>query len=199
MVITYHGENYVKAAAGSLVFLVDPTDERSFRSAKFVLFTESPPPLMKGEGTENLLARREPLLIADAGEYEVEGVRIAGYRTGIRGETSHLAYRVTMENLSLVFLGHLTELPDQKTASEFADADILFVPGGGAPWLKETDAAKLVRQLEPGIIIPTLVGNRACERFVKELDAQPGAPTDKLTLKKKDVVPKAMAVTCLTA
>ena len=69
MVISYHGENYVKVSAGPLTFLVDPLDERSFRGAQFVLATREPSPLLKKSGGE-LLALREPLIINQPGEYE---------------------------------------------------------------------------------------------------------------------------------
>jgi hypothetical protein len=197
MVITYQGGNYVKVTAGPLTFLVDPADERSFRGAKFALFTEQPSPLLKSGDAAATLALREPLIIHHPGEYEVEGIRITGYQTGASEGVAHIAYRVVMEDISLGFLGHLMELPDQKAVGEFADMDVLFIPGGGKPWLKESDAAKLVRQLEPGFVIPTLLTKKTCESFAKELGAKPSAAAEKLVIKKKDIVPKACTVVCL--
>lgn len=198
MVISYQGENYVKVTAGPLTFLVDPTDERSFRGAQFILATQEPSPLLKkSEGA--ILSLREPLIISHPGEYETEGIRITGYRMGSDGATAHIAYRVSMEGISLGFLGHLTELPDQKTVGGLTDLDILFVPGGGKPWLRESDAAKLVRQLEPGFVIPTLLQKKTCDAFAQELGAKPAAPVEKLVVKKKDIVPKASTVVCLAS
>lgn len=199
MVITYQGGNYVKVTAGPLTFLVDPSDERSFRGAKFVAFTEHPAPLLQGKDGAATFSLREPLLIDHAGEYEVEGVRITGYPLSATEDAAKIAYRVMMEHITLAFLGHLTKIPDQKIVGALADADILFIPGGGAPWLREPDAAKLVRQLEPGIVIPTLLAKKTCESFVKELGAKTAAPAEKLAVKKKDITPKAMTVVCLAA
>lgn len=196
MVISYQGGNYVKVSAGPLTFLVDPSDERSFRGAQFVLATQTPSPLLKKDERE-LMALREPLIIDRPGEYETEGIRITGYRTGSSAEAEHTAYKVAMEGVTLGFLGHLAKLPDQKAVGEFSDLDIIFVPGGGKPWLPESDAAKLVRQLEPGLVIPTLLTKKTCEVFAKELGAKPAPPAEKLVIKKKDIAPKAMAIVCL--
>ncbi|MFH0806668.1 MAG: MBL fold metallo-hydrolase [Candidatus Brennerbacteria bacterium] len=198
MVITYQGEGYVKVTAGSLSFLVDPTDERSFRGAKFVLITQNPSPLLKGKDTTSTLILREPLIINHPGEYEAESVRITAYQTGVKEDTALIAYRVLMEGITLGFLGHLSELPDQKSLGGFADLDILFVPGGGAPWLKESDAAKIVRQLEPGLVVPILLTKKTCEAFAKELGAKTPTSSEKLVIKKKDIVSKACTVVCLS-
>lgn len=198
MVITYQGANYVKVTAGPLTFLVDPTDERSFRSAKFVCMTQEPSELFKGKNASATLALREPLIIQHPGEYEVEGVRITGYPTAAEG-AEHIAYRIIVEDLSLGFLGHLMKLPDQKIVGELADMDILFIPGGGVPWMKESDAAKLVRQLEPGLVIPTLLTKKTCETFAKELGAKTPAASEKLVIKKKEIIPKACTVVCLAS
>ncbi len=198
MVISYQGGNYVKVSAGSLTFLVDPADERSFRGAQFVLMTQEPSPFLK-KGVGETLALREPFIISHPGEYEVQNIRITGYSFGTHDTATDITYRVVMEGISLGFLGHLTRLPDQKMVGGLADLDILFVPGGGKPWLQESDAAKLVRQLEPGIVIPTLLTKKTCDSFAKELGAKPSAPAEKLVIKKKDIVPKASTVICLAS
>lgn len=198
MVISYQGGNYVKVSAGPLTFLVDPADERSFRGAAFVLATQEPSPLLK-KSAEEILPLREPLLISHPGEYEVQGIRIVGYFIGSEEGMARIAYKVVMEDITLGFLGHLTELPDQKTVGELADLDVLFVPGGGKPWLKESDAAKLVRQLEPGLVVPTLLTKKTCEAFAKELGAKSDKPVEKLVIKKKDIVSKAGTVVCLAS
>ena len=207
MVITYQGENYVKVTAGPFTFLMDPADERSFRGAKFVLMTQNPLS-RSGTGETSTLVLREPLVINHPGEYQTEGVRITGYHIGTLGhsatgepsvETELIAYRVLMEGITLGFLGHLTELPDQKAVGGLADMDLLFIPGGGQPWLKASDAAKLVRQLAPGLVIPTLLTKKTCEGFAKELGVKFPTPAEKLVIKKKDIVPKACTVVCLAA
>lgn len=195
MVITYHGENYVKVSSGTFTFLVDPSDERSFRGAKFAVYTETPETDGREGASADALARRDPLVISRPGEYEIEGVRIAGYRGKQPGSA---IYQITIENVALGFLGHLVEPPDQSVMEALADLDVLFIPGGGKPWIREADAAKLVRQLEPGIVIPTLAAKHDCEGFVKELDTKLLPRAEKLTIKKKDITPKAMAVALLT-
>jgi len=199
MVISYQGENYVKVQSGSFAFLIDPSDERSFRGAAFALMTRHPAPLAKGRTDVELTALREPIWIDRPGEYEIAGVRINGYPVAAKDGLAHTAYRVALEGITLAFLGHLTALPEQKTIGALAGADILFVPGGGKPWLPESDAAKLVRQLEPGIVVPTLLTKKTCDAFMRELGAKVESPAEKLVVKKKDIAAGAMKIAYLAA
>lgn len=196
MVITYHGGNYVKIQSGDFTMLVDPTDQRSFKGAQLVLNTVLPPILETGEEREKLLEMREPLWIEHAGEYEMGGVEVRGIPTGEEGGRAHTAYRVTVDGITLGILGFLMREPEAKVLAELADLDILFAPGGGKPLIAQSAAAKIVRQLEPGIIIPTLA--KDVGPFLKELGQAKRPAEEKLTVKKKDIVPKAMAVHCLS-
>ena len=196
MVITYHGGNYVKIQSGDFTMLVDPTDQRSFKRAQLVLNTVLPPVLETGEEREKLLEMREPLWIEHAGEYEMGGVEVRGIPTGEEGGRTHTAYRVTVDGITLGILGFLMREPEAKVLAELADLDILFAPGGGKPLIAQSAAAKIVRQLEPGIIIPTLA--KDVGPFLKELGKAKRPAEEKLTVKKKGIVPKAMAVHCLS-
>ncbi|MFH1161731.1 MAG: MBL fold metallo-hydrolase [Candidatus Jorgensenbacteria bacterium] len=196
MVITYHGGNYVKIQSGGFTALVDPTDQRSFKGAQLVLHTVLPPVLEAGKANGELLEMREPLWIDHAGEYEVSGVEVRGIPMGEEGGRAHTAYRVTLDNITIGILGFLMREPEVKALAELADLDILFVPGGGKPLITQSTAAKIVRQLEPGIIVPTLAKDLG--PFLKELGHGKCPAEEKLTVKKKDIVPKAMAVHCLS-
>lgn len=197
MIITYHGGNYVKIQSGSFTVLVDPTDQRSFRGAQVVLSTVLPPVLEGGKLDGELLEMREPFWIDHAGEYEVGGVGVRGVPLGEEGGREHTAYRFTVEGITVGILGFLVREPEAKALAAFTDLYILFVPGGGKPLIPQSAAAKIVRQLEPGMVIPTLAKNTSS--FLKEM-GQAKCPSErKLVVKKKDIVPKAMAVRCLSA
>ena len=78
----------------------------------------------------------------------------------------------------------------------FLNPDILFVPASGAPFLGVAEAAKLIRQLKPKIVIPSLFKVSGLKRkagdlkdFFKEMDQGPKAQ-DKLVIKKKDLPSK---------
>ncbi len=198
MVITYHGGNYLKVQAGNFTVLVDPVDQRSFKGAQVVLHTILPAALDIGKERTEVLALREPLWIDHAGEYEVGGIGIRGVAMGDEGGRAHTAYHFTLDDLTVGVFGFLMNEPEAKTLEEFADLDVLFLPGGGKPLIAQAAAAKLVRQLEPGIVVPTLA--KDLTPFLKEFGGHAKCPTEeKLVIKKKDVTPKAMAIHCLAA
>lgn len=195
MVITYHGENYLKVQSGNTTVLIDPTDQRSFKGAALALSTVYPAAVARG-GKEDLSTLREPLIIDHEGEYEIAGIRIQGVSAGHDGDGEKTCYFVEFDGITLGILGHLTHEPDRKVMEILADLDILFIPVGGKPFLTPAVAGKIVRQLEPGLVVPTLTKDPAS--FLKEMGNPKLHCEEKLTVKKKDVASKAMRVVCLT-
>ncbi len=188
MIITYQGNNYFKIQSGEFAILIDPENQRSFRGTQIIVNTVKPAlaePAAEGEG-------ERPFWIENAGEYEVKGVRVQGWTTGNDGKTVTTAYRILFDEIALVVLGHLGGELSPAITSELADADIAIVPAGGKPYLAQSEAAKLVRQLEPGIVIPALF--KDAKPFLKELDQTDVNAEEKLVIKKKDIAPKAMRV-----
>lgn len=190
MVITYQGGNYFKIQSGDYTILIDPENQRSFKGAQVVLNTVKPTFSEKTEGDG------APVWIENQGEYEIGGVRIHGYSTGWneKAKCENTAYHIIFDDISLVALGHLYTELDSKTASLLADGDIAIVPAAGAPFLEIAKIAKLVRQLEPGIIIPSLTEKPTA--FLKEINRE-ATPEEKLTIKKKEIEEKAMRVVWL--
>lgn len=188
MVITYQGENYFRIQSGDTTLLLDPTDQRSFRGAQVVLSTLKPAavPISDGDG---------PFFIDHQGEYETQGIGIGGWSVESDEQSERTAYRVELDELVLVFLGHLTKELDTKFYLPLKGADVLIIPAGGKPYIPQAAAAKLVRQLEPGIVIPSLAKNP--DLFLRELGKKEHAEEEKLVVKKKDIVPQAMRVVCL--
>jgi len=193
MVITWNGDNYFKLQSGDLVVLVDPTNQRSFKGAGVVVNTRKPSASEPPEED----AEAAPFWIDHQGEYEANGVRIRGWHTEGDAKAEKTAYRLLMDDLSVGILGHLTKDLDPKVQSELAGVDILIVPAGGAPHLSPGAVAKIVRQIEPAAVIPGLGEN--AKPLLKELGQGTVAPSDRFTVKKKDLTPKAMTVQILTA
>jgi len=191
MVITYQGGNYFKIQSGDYVILIDPENQRSFKGAQVVINTVKP------AFTDKLDGEDAPVWIENQGEYEIGGVRIHGYSTGWneKAKCENTAYQITCDDISLVVLGHLYNELDPKTVSTLADADIAIIPGGGAPFIDVTKVAKLIRQLEPGIIIPSLTEKPTS--LLKELNRE-AQKEEKLTIKKKDIESKGMRVVWLS-
>ena len=190
MIITYQGNNYFKIQSGESAILIDPENQRSFRGTQIIVNTVRP--ALTEEATGGAEGEK-PFWIEHQGEYEIQGVRVQGWTSGNEGDKKvTTSYRILFDEMTIVVLGHLeNELP-QALISELADADIAIVPAGGKPYLAQSAVAKLVRQLEPGIVIPALF--KDIKPFLKELDQTDVKEEEKLVIKKKDITPKHMQV-----
>jgi len=197
MVINWYGEGCFKIQSGQVTILTDP-----FESA-----TGLTPPRFHADITLKTLAdyplpynHAEAPMILGPGEYEVKGVEISGWpineeqATRDKGqEFLKTVYLVKVEDMNLGFLGHLREMPEAAIIEELGEVDLLFVPAGGAPFISQEAAAKLIKQISPKMVmasffkIPGL--NRKSDdskEFLKEL-GQKSEPQEKLTIKKKEL------------
>jgi L-ascorbate metabolism protein UlaG (beta-lactamase superfamily) len=176
MVITYHGKGCFRIQSGSLTLLVDPQNARM--KPDIFLRTLSPWPLKdEDEFSKGIIG---------AGEYDEKGVRVRGFQVKEESTKKFLKtmYVVEMEEMRLAFLGHLSTILKPDVFDEFGEIDILFIPAAGKPFLEPEDAAKIVKFLEPKIVIPSFVVSP--KEFTKEL-GQSADPIEKLVVKKKDI------------
>lgn len=183
MVITYHGRNYFKIQSGNFTVLVDPTDSRSFRGANLILNTLKPsfvsPP------------QDDTFWVDHQGEYEVKDARVYGWSVGNEQEREKTLYRLTLDSITILILGHLSKEPSSALQENFAGSQIVIIPAGGKPYLSETAAAKLIRQIEPSLIIPSLFSD--LKPFLKEIGGK-YFKEEKLVLKSKDLKAGAMEI-----
>jgi L-ascorbate metabolism protein UlaG (beta-lactamase superfamily) len=113
------------------------------------------------------------------GEYEVAGALIEGVATFRDKEHGKLngrntAYLIHLDEMSICHLGSLGHTLSSSQIEALKDADILLVPVGGGGALSAPEAAEVVSQLEPRIVIPMQYGTpglelESVERFCKEL------------------------------
>ena len=96
--------------------------------------------------------------IRGPGEYEISGVFIHGVRTyrdaekgAARGRNT--AYRVSMDNVQVCYLGRIGHTPTSDHASALGDVDVLLVPVGDEG-LDIAAVAETVGVLEPRLILP---------------------------------------------
>ncbi len=191
MVITYHGENYFKISSGNYTILVDPVNQRSYKGAQVILFTE------RAEGGEPREAG-QAFLVDHAGEFEIGGVAVTGWTAEGSGKGSKTIYRVSFEDLTVGILGKIEREPGQEFTERLENADIVIAPIGGKPYASVAGIAKFLRQIEPGLIIPSLyASDKNLKEFFKEFGEEAAACDEKLVIKKKDIVAKAMQVRCL--
>ena len=193
MVIQWYGESCFKIQTGGTVFLTDPfasvvglTPPRGKYDAIVHTLISWPLPLAnQGEG----------MVLMGAGEYEAGGVVFRGAQLPSESTDKQLKtiFRAEAEDITLGFLGHLENGLPPEAQDLVREVDLLFMPVGGKPFLSQEAAAKLVKQLNPKIIIGSLCRVPGLKRqsadwknFAEEIGHKPEI-FEKLTIKKKEV------------
>ena len=193
MVITWYGKNCFKLQSGELVLLTDPFEKESklqpFRGRADIIIRTI------GYSSINPKPSGEAFEINSSGEYEIKNVVVKGWLT----QNLRSVYLVEMDDLKIVLLGHLADESEIKNIQEYLEnADILFIPASGKPFLDVSSAAKLIRQLKPSLVVPALFEDfKQLKPFLKELGRNEVEPQEKLTIGKKDLSQEKLLIGCL--
>jgi len=205
MVITYQGGAFVKVGFGDITIAINPISKDSkLKTSRFgsdiALISLNHPDFA---GVDQVsFGEKNAFAVTGPGEYEIKDVFIKGFKSESKygGEDRlNTIYTVNLENMRLCFLGALSskDLPNE-VAEAIDDIDILFISIGADGTLSPSDAYKLAVKLEPKLIIPLYWDNAlALKTFLKEAGEESVKPTDKLTLKKKDLEGKEADVVVL--
>jgi L-ascorbate metabolism protein UlaG (beta-lactamase superfamily) len=141
----------------------------------------------------------QPRVLRGPGEYEIGGALIWGVRTTRRkGEapagpaTRNTAFVIQLEELTVCHLGDLSDAPlSPEELTRIKDADVLLVPVGGNCTINATQAAEVVAQVEPKLIVPMHFatdetrGHMTLDeiaRFCKEMGASEVSPRARLSI-----------------
>jgi len=158
-------------------------------------------------------ARRDKPFVIDApGEYEIGGISVFGVDTFHDNEEGakrgkNTVFSILIDGVSVVHLGDLGHELTDRQIGEINGVDVLLVPVGGFYTIGPVEAARVVGDLEPSILIPMhfktdkhnpetfekLVG---VDEFLKELGVDQVERTDKLTVTKLSL-PEEMKVVVL--
>jgi len=178
MVITSLGNGSFRLQSGETSILVDPEGNRFKGDVVLKTLTSTAEPF--GDNPD-------PSVISFPGEYEVKGIEVAGFQ--IPGESTEkfikTAYVVRWEEMKFVLLGHLSKPVDASIMEEFAEPDVLILPASGGHFLEPDVAAKMSKQLETTIVIPSFTKDPA--EFLKALGKK-GEAMEKFVFKKKDLI-----------
>jgi L-ascorbate metabolism protein UlaG (beta-lactamase superfamily) len=152
----------------------------------------------------------KPRIIRGPGEYEISDILITGvgaYHDNNHGQTfgKNTIYVIHMDELVICHLGDLGHSLQEEQLETVADADILLIPIGGNHTLNATQAAEVISQVEPHIVIPMHyptdnpdATSSALSTFCREMGVETIHPQPKLTITKSSL-PAEMQVVLLTA
>jgi L-ascorbate metabolism protein UlaG (beta-lactamase superfamily) len=141
-----------------------------------------------------------PFLIQGPGEYEIKEVFIQGiaaYHDKSQGKERGRVTIYTIETEG-ARLCHLGDFGQKELTSEqiekIGDCDILMIPVGGVYTISGPEAAKIISQIEPKIVIPMhyqlpklKLKLESLDKFLKAMGQKGTLPQPKLSLKAKDL------------
>ena len=208
MIITHHKGEFIKVTFGDTVIAFNPISKKSkitpTRFGADIALVSLNDADCNGVD-EVTRSGKELFVVQGAGEYEVQGVFINGFPSKSEysnDATINTIYAVRLEDMNLLFLGALSEKkPDLSIVEDMDSVDVLFVPIGGGGVLEPADAHSLAVALEAKVVIPIhydgMGESGALKAFLKEASAEDVKPTEKLTIKKKDLDTKSGEVVVL--
>jgi len=194
--IQYYGANAIRLSnkKASLIFddnLAELGLASVTKSGEIAMFT----------GTHADVKKDVKLMIDYPGEYEVSNVSIRGVaaRAHMDEEDKKTAviYRMIMDDLKVVVLGHVYPELSEEQLEDIGMVDVLFVPVGGNGYtLDPIGALKLIKKIEPKLVIPTHyddpkvqypVPQQSLEDALKVLAMEPRETVERLKLKSSDL------------
>ena len=207
MIITYYGDQFVKISQGDTVIAINPPSKESGRTpSRFgsgLVLSTTAHPLYNGYETVTY-GENVPFGIDGPGEYEHSGVVVRGKGTTTvieDKEYQSTVYTLTLEDITVGFLGPVEGTLPSALLEILGNADILFVPIGGEGVLEPAAAYKLAVSLAPKIIIPMDYGKgrnkEALKMFLKEAGASDTESLEKLTIRRKEIDQKQADVIVL--
>jgi len=137
------------------------------------------------------------------GEYEVADVLIAGVATASEAMqgASNTAYVLRFDDLALCHLGGLRSKLNAKQIEDIGTIDVLLVPVGGNGSLEPAEAAEVVHQLEPRIVVPMeyridgLASDlEPVDHFVREMGSKEFTSEPKLAVTRSSLPPDLRVV-----
>lgn len=203
MEFQYFGANCVKLITKHATVVVDDNladvgGKSPTKAGEIALYTMS-------HGTPSVDTK---IIIDQPGEYEVSHISIKGLSTRAHideeGKKSATLYKVSTEDINVLVVGHIyPELTDDQL-EEIGLIDVMIIPVGGSGYtLDGVGALKIIRKVEPKLIIPTHfavkdlhypVPQTELEDALKQLSMEPKETVAKLKLKSSDLPEAAQLI-----
>jgi len=200
MYIEWFGQTFIRLQMkspqnGDSHLLIDPYQTKNFgmrqpkMDADMVLLTG-------GELDAKLNVQGEPFVIMHPGEYEAKQVFVYGVPEIGENDvlTGRVMYVIEGEDMTLGHLGPIKQTQLTEAQLEyFENVDVLLVPVGGGDSLNAKQAARLVQQIDPRVVVPVYYAWKgsglklaSVDEFIKELGVK-AERIDKLRVIKKEL------------
>lgn len=152
-------------------------------------------------GVHNETPENARLVIDSPGEYEISDVSITGIPARANmdeaSQKTVTIYKITIGELSILCLGHIYPELSEEQMEMVGAVDVVTMPVGGNGYTVDpVGALKLIKEIEPKLVIPTHyadsaikypVPQQSLEQAMKELSMEPKEVVTKLKLKSGDL------------
>lgn len=196
MEIKYYGGNCIKITSKKNSIVVDDAVKLGLKS----IVTDKDIYLLTDKRTADR-ADKAYFSIDSAGEYEVADVSIHGVpaRSHLDEDKTLNAtmYRVIVDDVRIAIVGHIHPDLSEEQLEDLGTIDILVVPiGGNGYTLDGIGAQKVIRKIEPKVVIPTHYDSKTLKYEVPQtpledaltaLAMEPAETLDTFKVKNGDV------------
>lgn len=169
MELTYYGANCLRVATKKAQVVVDDNlDQLGLKSVT--------KPNDISLRTFSGIPRHESRFAADMpGEYEISGVVIHGVaaRAHMDKEGKHSAtiYTIQADDLKLAVLGHIYPNLSEEQLEQIGTIDVVVIPVGDSGYTMDgIGALKVIKQIEPKVVIPTHYADKAVKYEVPQME-----------------------------
>jgi L-ascorbate metabolism protein UlaG (beta-lactamase superfamily) len=198
MEITWLGHACFQLRGKNATLITDPFTSQSGETpqlgkASIVTISHNHP-----EHNNVLAVSGNPRAVRGPGEYEISDILITGVadaRASKPGQErgKNTVYVIHMDDIALCHLGRLDHTLEEEQLEEVADADVLFLPIGGSGVINPAQAAEVISQIEPRIVIPMLYNpvpgeaGSALDKFYREMSIEGLVPQMKLNVTRSNL------------
>ena len=198
MEITWYGHSCFKLSERNLSTVVTDPFDKSIGYALPKLKADIVTVSHDAPGHNNVGAVKEARVINGPGEYEIGGVFITGVATQRESgdkkkkvEGKNTLYVFDFDGITVAHLGDLDHVPTQAQVEEMGNVHVALVPVGGGGGLNSSQAAEVIRLIEPAIVVPmhyktedTNLKLDPLNKFLKEMGLGTVKTEDSLSVKK---------------
>lgn len=191
MYITWYGQSSFKLQEKDTTVLLDPHSSRQagLRGPNFKaeIVAISNPDLIS-QARKDI---KEGFLIDGPGEYELRGVFILG----VKSKEGKIIYQIEIDGVKIGYLGEISQPLTDDEIEKLNGIDVLLIPIGNKKKVLPAEAAvKIIREIEPKIVIPSCyqmpglkIELDTLSKFLKEAGVKSTEALEKVRLTKKDL------------